>query len=106
MERVRLLMTIERDLEQTGVAPISQEDGGSKLPEVTELKTQLVELLEQVAALAVQLSKRQSRMPHCFTCNGIEHFQRQCPSKCVFGPAGDSPTMLLLWTTGPSQEGL
>ena len=44
VERVRLLMTIERDLEQTGVAPISREGGGSKLPKVTELKTQLVEL--------------------------------------------------------------
>ena len=88
VERVRLLRIIKRDLEQTGVAPICQEDGGSKLPEVTELKTQLVELLEQVATLAVQSSKCQSRMPQCFTCNGIGHFQRQCPSKCVFWTSG------------------
>ena len=81
-------MTIKRDLEQTGAAPISQEDGGSKLPKVTELKTQLVELLEQVVTLAVQSSKCQSRMPHCFTCNGIGHFQRQCPSKRVFWASG------------------
>ena len=61
VERARLLMTIERDHEQKGVVPISREDGASKLPEVTELKTQLVKLSEQVAALAaVQSSKCQS----------------------------------------------
>ena len=87
VERTQLLISIEKDHEQKGVAPISQEDRGSKLSEVTELKTQLIKLSEQVAALAaVQLSKRQSRMPRCFICNGIGHFQQQCPSKCVFEP--------------------
>ena len=67
------MISIEKDHEQKGVVPISQEDRGSKLAEVTGLKTQLV---EQVAALgAVQSSKRQSQMPHCFICNGIGHFQ-------------------------------
>ena len=52
VERAQLLISIEKDHEQKGVAPISQDDRGSKLSEVTELKTQLVELSEQVAALA------------------------------------------------------
>ena len=34
-----LLITIEKDHEQKGVAPISPDDRGSKLSEVTELKT-------------------------------------------------------------------
>ena len=91
VERVQLLISIKKDHEQKGVAPISPDDRGSKLSEVTELKTQLVELSEQVAALAaVQSSKHQSWMPHCFICNGIGHFQRQCPSKHLFEPATDT----------------
>ena len=78
VERAQILISIEKDHEQKGVAPLSQDDRGSKLSEVTELKTQLVELSEQVAAVAaVQSSKRKSRMPRCFICNGIGHFQRQ-----------------------------
>ena len=69
------------------MAPTSKDDRGSKLAEVTGLKTQVVELSEQVAALsAVQSSKRQSQMPRCFICNGIGHFQWQCPNKRVFEP--------------------
>ena len=52
VERTQLLISIEKDHEQKGVAPISQEDRGSKLSEVTELKAQLIKLSEQVAALA------------------------------------------------------
>ena len=87
VERAPLLISIEKDHEQKGVAPTSQDDRGSKLAEVTGLKTQVVELSEQVAALsAVQSSKRQSQMPRCFICNGIGHFQWQCPNKRVFEP--------------------
>ena len=75
VERAQLLISIEKDHEQKGVAPILQDDRGSKLSEVTELKAQLVELSEQVAALAaIQSSKRQYWMPRCFICNGIWAF--------------------------------
>ena len=84
VERAQLLITIEKDHEQKGVAPISQDDRDSKLSEVTEIK---LKLSEQVAALpTVQSLKHQSRMPRCFICNGIGHFQWQCPSKYVFEP--------------------
>ena len=91
MEQAQLLMTIERDHEQKCVAHITQEDRASKLSEMMELKTQLVKLLEQVAALAaVQSPKHQSQMPSCFTCNGIGHFQQKYPSKHIFRSAGES----------------
>ena len=88
VECAQLLITIEKDHEQKGVGPISRDDRGSKLSEVTELKTQLVELSEQVvASAAVQSSKCQSWIPRYFICNGIGHFQWQCPSKCIYEPA-------------------
>ena len=60
VEHPQLLTALKMDHEQTGVVPISQDVRGSKLSEARELKPQLVELSEQVAALAVvQSSKHQ-----------------------------------------------
>ena len=83
VERARLLMAIKRDQESKSVASISRSDAAKECSEVMQLKTQLSELTEQVATLAaIQSSKRHSSQPpRCFTCQGIGHFQRNCPNQ-------------------------
>ena len=82
MERARLLMAIEPDQESKSVALISESDAAKERSEVMQLKTQLSELTEQVATLAaIQLSKRHSQPPRCFTFQGIGHVQQNCPNK-------------------------
>ena len=57
------------------MVPVSQDDRSSKLSEVTELKTQLIKLSEQVTALAtLQSSKHQSQMPRCFIVIELDIF--------------------------------
>ena len=84
VERARLLMTLENDHElKAGVTSVSQEDANyGENFEMMQLKTQLGELTEQVAALtAVQSTKRVSRAPRCFSCQRLGHFQCQCPNQ-------------------------
>ena len=82
VERARLLMAIECDQESKSVATISESDAAKECSEVMQLKTQLSELTEQVATLAaVQSSKHHSQPPRCFACQGIGHFQRNCPNQ-------------------------
>ena len=83
-ERARLLMMIDDDHERRGVTSISQ-DRSCEHTEMVQLKTQIAELTEQVAALtAVQSSKRLSPAPRCFNCNGIGHVQRNCPNQRAY----------------------
>jgi len=68
-------MTID-DNECRGVAYISQ-DKSCEHTEMVQFKTQIGELIEQVAAFtAVQSFKHLLPAPHCFKCNGIGHVQR------------------------------
>ena len=83
-ERARLLMMIENNLESKGVAAISQ-DKSHEHTEMIQLKTQIAELTEHVAALtAAQSSKRPSSVPRCFNCNGIGHVQQNCPNQRAY----------------------
>ena len=86
VERARLLMTLENDHELKDVASVSREDANyGENCEMMQLKTQLGELTEQVAALtAVQSTKRVSRAPRCFSCQRLGHFQRQCPNQRIY----------------------
>ena len=79
-------MTLENDHELKSVASVSREDANyGENCEMMQLKTQLGELMEQVAALtAVQSMKRVSRAPCCFSCQRLGHFQCQCPNQCTY----------------------
>ena len=73
VERARLLMSISPQ------APVAAVE--SDLGEVQQLRDQITELTEQVAALTTQrpTSQRKSSI-RCFNCDGIGHIQRDCPS--------------------------
>ena len=87
VQRARLIMTVEKELafreEQHSVAPVGcREQDSAKQSEFLQLRSQLAELTEQVAALTVQsTSKRQPTTPaRCFYCHKVGHIQRFCPN--------------------------
>ena len=47
--------------------------------EVDQLKTQITQLTEQVAALTT--SQKSERPKRCFYCNQLGHTQRSCPTR-------------------------
>ena len=87
VQQACLTMTVEKELafreEQHSVASVGhREPDSATQSEVLQLKSQLAELTEQVAALTVQsTSKRQSTAPaRCFYCHEVGHIQWFCPN--------------------------
>ena len=76
VERARLLMSL--DVHEEATAAIQTEG------EMKQLKEQISELTEQVAALSAAQSTTGAQRPRtslrCFGCNGFGHVQRNCPS--------------------------
>ena len=81
VERARLLMTIDSHDVLQGSAAINTVDTQS---EMSQIKTQIDNLTEQVAALRIRKPTVQRRpspgVKQCFNCKGFGHLQRDCPS--------------------------
>jgi len=80
LERARLLMALEVEggEKPSMVTATTISEGGQQ---VQRLQEQVKELTNQVAAL-IQRNKstqQQSSMQHCFYCDKVGHFQRNCP---------------------------
>jgi len=80
MEHAKLLMTIEEP----------QKTAAIQITEVQELKEQISQLTEQVAALSVKPSRRPANVV-CYRCQQPGHIQQNCPltKRCFLcGQAG------------------
>ena len=105
VERAQLLISIEKDHEQKGVVPISQNDRGSKLSEVIELKTQLN--YQNKWQHWLQYNRRSVNLG----CHAVLFvmelgiFSGNVPVSSFLSQQ-QVPVFFLLWTTGPPQKGL
>ena len=81
VERARLLMTVNNHNILQGSAAINTVNIQS---EMSQIKTQIDNLTEQVAALRIRKPTVQRRpspgVKQCFNCKGFGHLQRDCPS--------------------------
>ena len=74
VQRAKVLMTV---MEHEQVAAMTAT---STTPsEVDQLKTQITQLTEQVAALTTK--QKNERPKRCFCCNQLGHIQRNCPTR-------------------------
>ena len=74
VQRAKVLMTVSEQEQTAAMHTVHQSPR-----EVDDLKMQITELMEQVAALTVQ--QKSMRPKHCFYSNKLGYIQGNCPGR-------------------------